>query len=143
MSRPQLYVLSGLTPRATSLPKGSSLLLSSSLYGCHQLTLPLGRFLVFSFFLPGVWFQNGMSLPLDLLCFLSQNSCPTMIICLIAFRYGFGDPPMCSHSIIALSPNTDFFIHLSQWTRWFSLKSLIYLCIPEPSYRAWPMEVAQ
>lgn len=52
-------------------------------------------------------------------------------------------PPMCSHSIIALFPNTDFLIHLSQWTWWFSLKSLIYLCVPEPYYRAWSLEIAQ
>lgn len=106
MPLPHLYGLSGLSPKATS-PKAPAIcfpLLSAAATNSHSL---LGGFWVLGFFLQGVWLQNEMSLTLDLLCFLSQNSCPTTLISLIAFQYSFGDPPTCPHSITALSPNID------------------------------------
>lgn len=123
---PHLYLLLWLHPRATS-PKAPSLYLpllsavpttSQSLWGLF----------------PGVWLQNEMSLPLDLLPFLPQRiisliaSDPSRMVLLTLLSVD----TVSQHYVIVLISSP-----VSHSKRdGFLQRALIHLSIPVPHYRA-------
>lgn len=124
---PHLYILLWLYPRATS-PKAPSIylpLLSAATTNSHSL---------WGVLFPGVWLQNEMALPLDLLPFLPQR-----IISLIA-----PDPSrMVLLTLLSVDTASQHYIIVlisspvsHNRLNGFLQRALIYLSIPVPHYRA-------